>query len=396
MNLCTKILQPWIVVAVFLSFVSKGVGQTIVLEFSGNKVWIKNLDEEVLHTFCRYYNKQEDWREVFPVTTAESDGEITIDGTYEVSGSTISFAPRFPFSPGVRYHAEFHTEALVNNYNEIYLPMVDPATLHLRFSVSPPMVIEPAVAAIYPSGDILPENLLKFHVYFNSSMTRGEVYDRITLKDRKGNRIEKAFLVMDQEFWDDDMKVVTVLFDPGRIKRGLRPNLEMGPALKAGEVYTLTINAGWKNIGGQKTKHIYEKHFTCVAADRESPKVESWIVVPPASAQDPLTVHFNEGLDRILLSDALRIIDSNGNAVKGEIVCNNDSSLQFLPLAPWKKSQYVVSVNPLLEDLAGNNLNRVFDEDVSSEVRQDKADASFTFFFPSAIPETNSGTVSRK
>ena len=50
------------------------------------------------------------------------------------------------------------------------------------------------VAAIYPSRDLLPENLLHFYIYFSAPMSRGEAYQRITLIDAAtGKTVDAAF-----------------------------------------------------------------------------------------------------------------------------------------------------------------------------------------------------------
>ena len=47
-------------------------------------------------------------------------------------------------------------------------------------------------------------------------------------------------LEVGEELWDADQCRLTLFFDPGRIKRGLRPHLEAGPPLTEGEAYRLT------------------------------------------------------------------------------------------------------------------------------------------------------------
>lgn len=58
--------------------------------------------------------------------------------------------------------------------------------------------------------------------------------------------------------------------------------------------------------------------------------------------------------------------------VKGAIFLSAHESLfQFVPEVPWKKGEYVLLVNPVLEDLAGNNLDRLFDTDLSKSFQTD-------------------------
>jgi hypothetical protein len=338
-------------------------GQPPSLSFMDGKVWLQNIDQETLYTFCRY-NDQSDWREIFPVRTNESSG-ISIDGIYEIFERSVSFTPRFPFASSVRYVAEVQLEELTKNYNEVYLEKKDAQPLRLEFS---PIIVTgptPEVVRIYPSLDVLPENILKFHIVFNTSMTRGDIMNRVKLLDDQGNLINKAFLQVDQEFWDHDMKIATILLDPGRIKRGLRPNREMGLAFTAGHKYKLIIDGEWKTSDGHVLKKSYVKEFASRGADRKKPHLNEWKINPPRSANNNLNITLEHAYDWVLLSDGIRIIDSKGHAVKGSIITGeNEFALSFEPEAPWKDEEYTVLINPLLEDLAGNNFERLFDEDL--------------------------------
>jgi hypothetical protein len=368
-----------LIIGIGLMLTIKVAAQTMPqLAFTNNKVVVKDLDKEVLYTFCRYYNSPEAWREVFPVTTAEAR-ETSIDGIYEVAETSVSFSPRYPFSAKVAYQATFHLEALSKNYNEIYLPEMSDKKLTLGFSPAEATYGTPEVSAIFPSGNILPENLLKFHISFTSSMTLGEVYKRVKLLDHSGKEVSRPFLLLDQELWDVDMKTVTLLLDPGRIKRGLRPNMEMGTALKRNETYTLVVESGWKDQYGLQTETTTRKTFVSAPADRTKLSITTWDLTPPGTADGVVVLNVGENLERILFSDAVRIINGLGHTVRGKIILDeHESMLVFHPEQPWKDDTYTIHVNPLLEDLAGNNLNRLFDEDANAKYEEPVTTLSFT------------------
>jgi hypothetical protein len=50
-------------------------------------------------------------------------------------------------------------------------------------------------------------------------MSRGEAYRRVHLLDATGRPINLAFLEIEQELWDPEGRRLTLLFDPGRVKR---------------------------------------------------------------------------------------------------------------------------------------------------------------------------------
>jgi hypothetical protein len=350
------------------------------MEFSAGKVWVKALDAEVLYTFARYNNSTEEWKSVFIISTTETPG-VAIDGSYVVMKSAVGFTPRFPFAKGVHYIARFNQEALVKNYNEVYLPDAPTEELRLAFSIEGENGATPHVVAIYPTTDLLPENVLRFHITFSSSMKKGEVYQRVRLLDESGKALDRPFLIVDEELWDDEMRSVTLMMDPGRIKRGLRKNIELGPPLSQGNVYTLEVAQGWPDKDGLRTAETFRKTFRCTGADRKQIDVTEWTVTPPVQQNDPLTMNFHEALDADMASSAFRIKDSNGNIVEGEFYTLVDQSgIRFEPAFPWAIDQYSVEVNPVLEDVAGNNLQRSFDEDTSLEKKAHPA-TTLTFRF---------------
>ena len=77
-------------------------------------------------------------------------------------------------------------------------------TKPLEFSLlSKPNSVPPSVAAVYPSADVLPENLLKFYIHFSAPMSRGEAYQRIHLM-HEGSEVKDPFLELGEELWDVD------------------------------------------------------------------------------------------------------------------------------------------------------------------------------------------------
>ena len=123
-------------------------------------------------------------------------------------------------------------------------------------------------------------------------MGRGDVYKHVHLIDDKGKEIELPFLELDEEFWDPEQRRFTLFFDPGRIKRGLKPREDLGPALEEGRSYRLVIDQAWHDAGGAPLKAIYVKQFKVVAPDDRRPtRRPGSSTAPPAGGQEPLTVH---------------------------------------------------------------------------------------------------------
>ena len=158
------------------------------------------------------------------------------------------------------------------------------------------------MAQVYPSSTTLPENLLRLYIYFSAPMSRGEAYRRIKLIDPTGKPIDRPFLELDEELWSNDGTRFTLLFDPGRIKRGLKPREQFGPILEAGKSYSLIVDRDWPDATGSPLLAEYRKTIRAGPPDETSPDPKVWKVQAPlANTNDPLEVRFAEPLDRGLL-----------------------------------------------------------------------------------------------
>jgi hypothetical protein len=229
----------------------------------------------------------------------------------------------------------------------------------------------PRVEGVYPSAERLPANLLRLYVVFSTPMTVGESRTRLRLEDDRGRTVERAFLALDEELWDPSGRRLTVLFDPGRIKRGLRANIEMGPPLVEGCRYRLIVDAGWRDASGRAISAPFVRTFEADAPRRDRPDPGTWSIRPPrAGTRTPLVVRFAEPLDRALLFTSMAVDDPLGNQVHGSIdVSDEETEWWFTPDNPWAAGSHRLRVSPDLEDPAGNSVARVFDAQLSMTKR---------------------------
>jgi hypothetical protein len=243
-----------------------------------------------------------------------------------------------------------------------------PSQIQLRTSFSLerlPGSATTEIAQIYPTQDELPENLLKFYIHFTAPMRRGQVYRFIHLVDASGDEVNGPFLELEPELWDSEGKRLTLFFDPGRIKRGLRPNLDLGTPLKAGHRYSLLFDRDMKDMSGEPLRLAYKKTFRVTPADRRSPNTEGWNVAPPSAlTRQAVVLHLGEALDHALLKRMIQVVDSEDRPVIGQSsVIEESAAWSFIPARPWGAGNYRLSIDPLLEDLAGNMMHRLFDDD---------------------------------
>jgi hypothetical protein len=276
-------------------------------------------------------------------------------GNLSEDGDAILFTPIIPLSPGLTYKIIQAGKFI----GEIKVPISNDKDA-------------PHIMAIYPQADTLPENNLKLYLQFSHHMLTGNAIDHIALVDGR-DTLHDVFLDLQPELWDTTGKVLTLWFDPGRIKRGLVLNRERGNPLKKGEKYHLVVSSKWKDSRGLSLKE-YTKEFVAGTWDDQQPDINKWkINLPSAGTKTPLAIKLNEPLDHYLLQESIVVLNSNGAVVQGAVkVSNNDSVWSFSPTEPWQKNNYTLRVNSKLEDLAGNNLNKVFDRDVTKQVKREE------------------------
>ena len=335
-------------------------GPVIRLDKDHQTVAVVGLQPEVLARLQQAAPTQSRWQALFPVHTGDKipppPDKPAVLGAYQIEDGVVQFRPRFPFVKGVSYSAQFHFRLLG--------PPVDQAPLQTAFTLPKLAVTATTVVNhVYPSPDELPENLLKFYVYFSAPMSRGQVYRHIHLVDASGEKIARPFLELEPELWDPETRRLTLLFDPGRIKRGLKPHADLGPPLRAGHSYGLVIDRAIPDAAGAPLAAAYQKTFRATRADRTSPDYKHWrLVAPPAHTRAPVVLHLSESLDHALLTTLFSVYDQKDHPILGQIaLANSESQWRFTPQAPWPVGAHQIRIHTALEDLAGNQLNRLFD-----------------------------------
>jgi hypothetical protein len=337
-------------------------GAAIEVRDAGKAVDVTGLTAEAVDALAHADWKADEWRALFALYVEPADGSDPtrrppVLGAYHVVDGTLRFTPRFALSPGVHYRAVFHPARVPGAKKG--------ADIVKALFVPKPSSEPAAVQAVYPTADVLPENLLKFYLRFTSPMSRGEAYQRIHLLDADGKEINQAFLELGEELWNPDGKRFTLLFDPGRIKRGLTPREDLGPVLESGKTYTLVIDRDWKDANGEPLKDGFKKKFRTAAADETPPNPKTWRLEPPAAGEKaPLTVTFPKAMDHALSLDMLWVTDGDGRKIAGDVaVTESETRWRFTPRAPWAVGSYRLVADTRLEDLAGNSLGRRFEVD---------------------------------
>ncbi|HEX6847660.1 MAG TPA: Ig-like domain-containing protein [Chitinophagaceae bacterium] len=279
-----------------------------------------------------------------------STSDRRIIGDYIVEEDKVIFKPVIAFTRGLKYHV-FIGDQLID---EIRIPVDD-------------SIKAPEVVAIYPALDTVPENLLKFYISFSKPMQAGDVLQHIHLIKNSTDTMTAVFL--DLELWNSEKTLLTLWLDPGRIKRDLQPNKALGNPLEKGSYYQLAISKTWQDAEGILLKQNFAKRFFTGPRDNISPDQDRWTIdVPASETKEQLKINFNEPLDHVLAESSIFITDVNNNGLKGKIRVNDEATiLYFLPDIEWKPAKYKLKIESRLEDLAGNNLERLFDNDLTQQ-----------------------------
>ncbi|MDA1122017.1 MAG: Ig-like domain-containing protein [Bacteroidetes bacterium] len=291
----------------------------------------------------------------FEVRLKGADSKI-LGKTAVKDGSNI-FYPLWAFTQGLTYE------------------VISEGALFKSFSVPEDLSEDvPEIVSVYPTIDVIPENLLKMYVVFSQRMNQGYALDFIHIRNKTTFSVEYPFLDLQPELWNKDGTILTLWLDPGRIKRDLGPNKIYSTPVDEGESYEMVISKYWKSTMGSQLKDSFSRSFKVAANDREKPMPENWrITSPRANSVEQLTIDFGESMDYLLAMNAITV-SKNEVEVPGQISLNKDESVwRFTPNQPWNESEYQIVVETRLEDLAGNNLNRPFDRDTTQEEAEEGA-----------------------
>ena len=275
-----------------------------------------------------------------------------VAGEYSIQGNEITFHPLIPFTRALSYEVTLRGRVL----DRIQIPPI-------------PDSGAPSVLAVYPSADTVPENLLKMYISFSRPMHEMYPLSFVLLLRNGRDTASDAFLDLKPPLWNRESTMLTLWLDPGRIKRDLQPNQKSGPPMQDGSLYELIVLSSWMSKEGAMLRDGYSKKFYVRSRDGVSPDPLRWKIAPPeAGSTDTLKIALGEPLDYLLLREAMHLLDGESNRVRGEFLPGQDEAvLYFIPDNAWNRGKYLLRCESRLEDLAGNNLNRLFDRDITTD-----------------------------
>ncbi|WP_143569698.1 hypothetical protein [Tenacibaculum agarivorans] len=282
-------------------------------------------------------------------TKDELTTKKAILGNINQNSSYLTFTPLLPFQVNTTYTAVFN-----DDFFTFSIPL-DANYNHLR------------VAEIYPKTSTLPSNFLKWYISFSTPVNPTHIYDHIRLINNTTKaKVDRAVLPLETPLLSDDSKLLTLWIEPGRQKRDLGPNTHLGEVLVEGESYTLAIDKNLKDTKGVPMNVDFKYSFRVIESDRTQPNIEQWrFILPKSNTKAPLIIHLNDVLDYGSLYHNLTIINNKGKVMDGVFAIEtNKQQIVFTPSKYWNSDAYILKCNPLIEDISGNNLERLFDRDL--------------------------------
>ncbi|MFH6603905.1 hypothetical protein ACEZ3G_10490 [Maribacter algicola] len=278
------------------------------------------------------------------------------------------FAPVVPFTEGLTYTFRKNNTEVMASF-----------TIPKRENTGGAELI-----AIHPKVDTVPENLLKMYFEFAQPMQEVQnALDFISVVNETDGIEIKPFLRLESELWNKERTVLTLWLDPGRIKTDLIPNKEKGLPLTAGKRYTMAIDSSWKSIQGTPLLKKYTKKFYVGPRDDTMPKTKEWqLCMQIEDSVKILLMDFGEPMDAFLAKETIRVYNTGDRQIQGKFnLLENESVLRFVPDEEWSTPKIEVRIESRLEDLAGNNLNRLFDTEVKKDPNQRTPKAVFRIPF---------------
>jgi hypothetical protein len=224
---------------------------------------------------------------------------------------------------------------------------------------------------ISPEAKVLPANTLRFYIHFPSP---GEAHfdrDQLWLLNEEEQVVRDPFLVLSQELWSPDGRRLTVLMEPGRIKRGLGADPTHEPALVVGRTYNLVIQAL-----GQTARHAFHVSDPVLEAVDET----CWrLFSPSVGSLDPVVVHLDRVMDAALCENEIEVLTASGEVVQTSVSLVSDgTTAQIIPSHSWNVGEHRLVLSERLEDVCGNRLGEALDHDLSKEGRPRAGMITFT------------------
>src|ERR1700679_928105 len=203
----------------------------------------------------------------------------------------------------------------------------------MRIQTSPEVPIR-----ISPHANVLPANTLRFYIHFPRPAEAHFDRDHLWLLDEDEGAVRDPFLVLSQELWSVVGRRLTVMMEPGRIKRGLGADPSHEPALVVGRTYSLVVTAL-----GQTARHTFRVSGPVLEAVDET----HWrLLSPTVGSLDPAVVHFDRVMDAALCENEIGILTPSGEILQTRAsLAPHGTAARLIPSHPWRPGEHRLVVS---------------------------------------------------
>jgi hypothetical protein len=296
----------------------------------------------------------EEWLRVCLVDAKNDKSGPAMFGAYQRRGTDLVFRPRVALEPGQLYRAHFGADK-------------DSITTADYRAPSQTAGRPPSIVKVLPSGDVLPANHLKFYIYFSQPMRGGQaIFQQLAIVDDDGKEVYDPWLP--DEFWDEKSCCLILYIHPGRIKWGVALRELLGPVLLPNRRYRLVVRGKMMDAEGTPLGKDFVKSFRTTPERRARVELAEWkIAAPAAGSTEPVRIEMATSVNHRSLERLISVSDAAGRRIEGSAeMGKHEMAWSFRPAQPWMDQDYRISIDPELEDVAGNTPTRPFDMDLKA------------------------------
>lgn len=286
-----------------------------------------------------------------------------MSGEWTLEKDRVVFTPKYPLQSGTKFRVLGIDKGL-----SVQSPKAEKSKATI-------------VTRILPETAEIPENILRFYIEFNQPMPRGNVYDYVNLFTDSGKKVEWPFLRLEDELWNTDQTRLTLLIDPGRIKKEVKPRIDLGPVFMAKGKYTLVVSGKWPTLSGETLGADVRKSILSQPPMNAAIDPKSWKLTVPTAKSTVFRVDFDRPMDRPLTLRCLEVFGPKGEMVVGKSEFT-DKSWSIEAKGRWRPGNYTLRIDPALEDVCGNRVGQPFEVDLEKpkpkEVKATQVEVTFT------------------
>jgi hypothetical protein len=247
----------------------------------------------------------------------------------------------------------------------------------LDLPAAPNLIAELSPIQVFPSADVLPENLLRFHLRFSSVPEVFDVNKDLRLVDGSAaakTAVAHPFLDLSEGLWSANGLTLTVLLHPGRIKSGLASYEALGAPIQNTRRYELQmrVNAVLGEVVAANCEWFTLRRFSVTQAFTHSIDANAFVVTPPsAGTRSPLVIELGHIADRLAVENFLAVTDDEDVIIPTDVdTSDSETTIQIRPQTTWSAGTYAIHFGSEFEDISGNRFGAPFESKVAIPFEQ--------------------------